>query len=337
MGKRKSLLILDSAPQSEWNLKELLEEQTGRPWEIWHPNSHFSDREWRKKAKFFLFPLRLLFYRRNIDTILTYQQFYGLVFAFYYELFHLKKRCRLLISTFIYQPKQGLAGKLYFWFMRCAVNSRAVDKIVCYSASEPAYYEALFHAPKGRFVSVSLGLGDCGNDAFVPSEKRYLLAAGKSNRDYDFLVRALQNTLYEGYILCGDTVCEGAPNLHVYHNKYGRDYYEMLAACFCVVVPLWDKHISSGQLAILEAMMYAKPVLATRTDTTAEYIRDGETGFLFETEAELAAQLHLLYTQPELTRQIAQNGRRAFVQEHSLARMAEAFGTLLRQVEAQQP
>lgn len=337
---RKSLLLLDSAPQPEWNLKELLEARTHRPWEIWQPDSHFSDREWKKKVKFFLFPFKLLFHRREIGTILSYQQFYGLFFAFYCELFHVKKCCRLFISTFIYRPKAGIAGWLYFRFMRRAVCSRAVDRIICYSAGEPAYYQALFNAPAGRFASVPLGLGDAlhGGVPFTePPAEPFILAAGQSNRDYAFLTSALGGTAYQTIVLCGSCPCSSAPNIHVFRDRYGKAYYDLLAGCSCVVIPLRDARISSGQLALLEAMMFAKPVLATRTSTTAEYIRDGETGFLFSTQEELLARLHELFSQPALSHQIAQNGRRAFVQEHSLERMADALSVLLCQTEEQTP
>lgn len=114
-----------------------MEAETGEKWNIWHIDSHFSDSAWKKKAKFFLFPLKVLRHRKEFGTILSYQQFYGLFFAFYSAIFHLKKHCHLIVTTFIYCPKQGWKGKLYAWFMRKAVNSPALDKIVCFSSSEP--------------------------------------------------------------------------------------------------------------------------------------------------------------------------------------------------------
>ena len=131
-----NLILLDSAPQPEWNFAALMEAETGEKWNIWHIDSHFSDSAWKKKAKFFLFPLKVLRHRKEFGTILSYQQFYGLFFAFYSAIFHLKKHCHLIVTTFIYRPKQGWKGKLYAWFMRKAVNSPALDKIVCFSSSE---------------------------------------------------------------------------------------------------------------------------------------------------------------------------------------------------------
>ena len=115
---RANLILLDSAPQPEWNFAALMEAETGEKWNIWHIDSHFSDNAWKKKAKFFLFPLKVLRHRKEFGTILSYQQFYGLFFAFYSAIFHLKKHCHLIVTTFIYRPKQGWKGKLDALFMR---------------------------------------------------------------------------------------------------------------------------------------------------------------------------------------------------------------------------
>lgn len=84
--------------------------------------------------------------------------------------------------------------------MRKAVNSPALDKIVCFSSSEPAYYQSIFGTDK--FTYVPLGLGDLNRGGRIPQgEERFILAAGKSNRDYDFLVDALKDTPYQ-YAFC---------------------------------------------------------------------------------------------------------------------------------------
>ena len=221
---RKNVILLDSAPQPEWNFAELMEAETGETWDIWHIDSHFSDSEWKKKSKFFLFPLKVLRHRKEFGTVLSYQQFYGLFFAFYSAIFHLKKRCNLIVTTFIYRPKQGWKGKLYEWFVRKAVTSPALDKIVCFSSSEPAYYQSIFGTDK--FTYVPLGLGDLHRcDGIIPQgNDRFILAAGKSNRDYDFLVDALKDTPYQVRIL-SDAYHHPNPgsNIRIYGDVFGEN------------------------------------------------------------------------------------------------------------------
>ena len=44
---RANLILLDSAPQPEWNFAALMEAETGEKWNIWHIDSHFSDSAWK--------------------------------------------------------------------------------------------------------------------------------------------------------------------------------------------------------------------------------------------------------------------------------------------------
>ena len=337
MNERENVILLDSAPQPEWNFQELLEHKTGEKWTIWHINSHFSDSGLKKKSKFFLFPLKVLARRKKLGTILSYQQFYGLVFAFYCDLLHLKKRNQLIVTTFIYRPKQAWKGKLYRWFVRRAVCSKALDKIVCFSSTEPAYYAQLLDAPPEKFVYVPFGIGDLGrcSEETPPPEERFVLSVGKSNRDYDFLVDALQGTPYKVRIL-SDTYLREAPgeNIRIYPDVFGEDYYKMLAACYCVVVPLADVHISAGQFVFLQSMMFGKPVITTRSDTVTDYITDGENGFIISKDKnQLLERLRQLYTEPALYRRLAQEGRCRFLRNYSLDCMAEEIGNILRSME----
>lgn len=337
MSELKNVILLDSAPQPEWNFRELLEHETGKDWTIWHINSHFSDSSFKKKAKFFLFPLKVLFQRKKLDTIISYQQFYGLIFAFYCDLLHLRKRNKLIVTTFIYHPKQGWKGRLYHWFVRRAICSAALDKIVCFSSTEPAYYAELLDAPPEKFVYVPFGIGDLGrySETPPPPEKRFVLSVGKSNRDYDFLVDCLKGTSYSVRIL-SDTYLrkDTGSNIQVYSDVFGEDYYKMLSECYCVVVPLQDIHISAGQFVFLQAMMFGKPIIATRSDTVTDYLMDGENGFIIEKKREvLLDRLARLFHDPQLYHKMAQEGRCQFLQNYSLESMAKKIGDIWRSME----
>ena len=54
MKQRKNLILLDSAPQKEWNFKDFFEKYTKEKWEIRHIDSHIQDSSLAKKNKIFL-------------------------------------------------------------------------------------------------------------------------------------------------------------------------------------------------------------------------------------------------------------------------------------------
>lgn len=333
----KNIILLDSAPQKEWNFSELLEERTKMPWEIWHIDSHFNDSGLKKKMKFFWFPIKVLRKRKDFHMILSFQQFYGLILALYCEIFHLKKKNRLFVATFIYRPKKGIVGGIYFRFMKKAVQSRYIDKIICFSSTEPKYYENLFSVKPGKFTYVSFAVGDVtpfvGNNRI--SDEKFILSAGKSNRDYDFLVDALKNTKYQVRILSDEYFRKDTGNnIKLYHDVFGKEYYEMLAKCFCVIVPLADTHISAGQFVFLQSMMFGKPVIVTESETVGDYIEDRINGFIIDKEKEtLIRTLNELYGSTELYQEISGNGRKIYMRSYSLESMADQISELCRQME----
>lgn len=53
---------------------------------------------------YFLYPLYfVLFHRKQYDMVIGWQQFYGINVAFWCRLFHLRKKNKLIVNTFIYK------------------------------------------------------------------------------------------------------------------------------------------------------------------------------------------------------------------------------------------
>ena len=330
--EKDNWILLDSAPQPEWNFAELLEKETDRKWKIRHIDSHFSDPGWKKKLKFFLFPMQLLLQRERVEVILSFQQFYGLLYGWYCRLLHLKKKNRLIVATFIYRPRTGIKGKFYYQFMKCMVNSGYIDKIICFSKTEPEYYQKLFHTEKNLFCYVPFAAADESKKVKtgVENQKSYILSVGKSNRDYDFLTEALQNTQYEVRILSDTwTEKEKHQNIRVYADVFGEKYLQMLAECWCVIVPLADIHISAGQFVFLQSMMFGKPVIVTESDTVHEYIENEKNGLIIPKEKQaLLKALKRLEEDPALYQKLGKSGKIVYREKFSLQHMAEVIGKI---------
>lgn len=188
------ILLIDSNDEEAEGFVRGLEEATASPWEVeLYPNN--TTYGLRRYLKFFTVALHVVTHpaRYSGKTLLCWQQFYGIAIAFFCRLFHLKKRFRLVIMTFIYKPRSGFAGRLFERFVRYAVTSDAVDRILLTTRAEAPRYAETFGLPLSRF-----GFAHCGSIPHDPAAyddpalkaQGYYFATGRSNRDYDFLIRA---------------------------------------------------------------------------------------------------------------------------------------------------
>ena len=96
------ILLIDSNDEEAEGFVRGLEEATASPWEVeLYPNN--TTYGLRRYLKFFTVALHVVTHpaRYSGKTLLCWQQFYGIAIAFFCRLFHLKKRFRLVIMTFI--------------------------------------------------------------------------------------------------------------------------------------------------------------------------------------------------------------------------------------------
>src|SRR5690606_12641133 len=83
------------------------------------------------------------------------------------------------------------------------------------------------------------------------------------------------------------------PNVEVRREIPWEEYLALLRGASMVVVPLSTELVPSGQVAILEAMGYGKPVITTRSVGTVDYVQHGATGLLYERGDALELEQHI--------------------------------------------
>jgi glycosyltransferase involved in cell wall biosynthesis len=324
-------ILTDFKTPLRWPFLLSLKEESNSQWVVWQKisnNLHGNNTlNFIRVVRYFLCPLELLIKRRKLKTIIAWQQFYGLNFAFWSRLLGLKKKQTLVIMTFIYKPKKGLIGQLYYHYMSYIIHSDLIDLFICFSKNECELYSEIFNSERKLFQYVPLGIERISENIIANIDTYpYIFSTGRSNRDYNFLIDALKNEDYTLHIAC-DTInykSETPSNVIINRNCYGEEMLNEMAKCKCVVVILQDTTISSGQLVILQAMQLGKPVIATKSLGVSEYIEDGVNGVLIENnKTELLNALSLLFKDQEFYNRLSINSKEKFDKNFSLECLAQ--------------
>lgn len=336
--KKKNVALFDSTAEEAEDFICGLENATKASWEVKVLTAN-QGREKRianliRYIKYFFFPFQIFLNRKKYDCIVGWQAFYGLLFAFYCRLFHVKKVNRVLVKNLIYKPKKGIIGKWYFAFMRYIVKSKYVDLFVCSSEKYCDYCAQIFDEPRERFIFLHFGVNDFTKmmDMNKPVTNDYILALGRSNRDWDFLIDSLSGTEYKLRIVCDELHREQLPeNIEIYNNVWQEASYEFIRNCKAMVISILDGKIVAGETVLLQAMSFSKPIIITKPSCLAEdYVTDGKTGLVIPKEKDaLLEAIKRLYEDAELYTSISHNCRKLYEDKHSLYSFGVNVGNAL--------
>ena len=195
----------------------------------------------------------------------------------------------------------GLLGLTHDRLLRWVL--KGAHGVIVNSHDEMPTVEARFSVPESRmrYVPYHTTLTEPQN---LGTDGGYLFAGGRNYRDYETLVEAVRGLDVPTVIVCGqDQLRDIAlpPHVTVHREIPWAKYIELLQGASFVVVPLSSDYVPSGQVAILEAMGYGKPVITTRAAGTVDYVRDGVDGLLYELgdSAGLARRIERLATDAE--------------------------------------
>lgn len=281
--ERKNVILVDFNAPKDWEFLDAIEKSSSEKWNVKKYVSNRNHGNVLQKliryTKYFITPFDVFLHRVEYSQVLGWQQFYGLILAFYCRLFRVKNVPLITVMTFIYKPKSSLIGRGYEKFVRYCVTSNCINKIIVHSEAEREYYAEYFAIQIEKFVCVKLGIEDKTREIPIRESKGYYLAAGRSNRDYSFLLSVWDNKL-PLKVVCDSLDCSSKENVEILKNCYGNEYLRLLSECHAVIIPLENVHVSSGQLVILQAMMYGKPVIVTENDTVRDYFVHGEDGYI---------------------------------------------------------
>jgi len=155
----------------------------------------------------------------------------------------------------------------------------------------------------------------------------YLLAAGRSCRDWETLVRAAEGLGAEIRVM-GPPRLPGVASVRVVPQVSREGFLAMLEGAVALVVPLHRTDRTAGQLAVLDAMSVGRAVVATRSQGTEDYVDEG-TGILVPPHEPLALRDALRrILQPGVAKELGEAALEAVKGRLSLERFVRDVDTL---------
>ncbi len=221
---------------------------------------------------------------------------------------------------------------------------RTVSRVVVFTPAEVEQYQRLLSLAPESICYCPLGWYDPMR-WYVPRETnkpdaldgKFILASGRSYRDYKTLARAVAGTEVNVKVssrpfnLSGIDLPQNMESMGWLDYRVLQDY---LYESNFYVVPLQPITFAGGDSSLLHAMSFGKAVVATRAPSTETYITHGETGILVEpgdVEGMRQAILHLWQNTDEATR-MGKEARCRFEGNHTIDKLAQRVYEITQEV-----
>lgn len=336
-----NVLLADCAPEEVQSLADELN-HCGSGFQVesyisnWKRTGAIS--ELRRYATYFSVGFRYFLKRREYQMIVGWQQFYALIFCFFCALFHVRKSTKIIVLNYTYKEKQGKAAGIYRWFMGKCMDRTYLDYIHVLSDEYADLISAQFDFPRERIIVTGFGVNDCFEEFSgvpVPTSYQkdgYALAIGRSNRDYDFLIRAWAEIDYP-LVIISDTY-KGSTELEqvtILRNVAGEESYPWIANCGLMVLPIDDPTVCSGDTVLLTAMAAKRKLLVTAPSTLAEmYIVDGENALLTPKEPEQFRRIVEKALHEKSYENLGEGARESFLRNFSRSSMGKSISEKIK-------
>lgn len=333
---KKNIVIIDSSEEEGIDFVRGLQDQTGEKWELIVEASN--DRRTKAKEmlrylKYFWVPFRTFLHRKKYKNIVAWQQFYGIMFAFYCRFFHVKKVNKLIVMSFIYKEKSGLKGKLYSWLIRYVVTSDYVDAFTSVASVQCDKFMKEFGVPKEKFQFIPWGITDLApaQKHLIKKEEPYFFCAGRSNRDWNIVFDSLGNTDIPCKFIFSDKSFIGKyTNIEVRSNVPDDEYFGLSINSYCVIISIDNCSLAGGEITILNAMQFGKPVILIQDDPHTDYVFDGVTGFVVPKDAKRVLEVATkLFNDKAMRDEMAKNAREYYEKKYTIYSVGKEIGELV--------
>jgi glycosyltransferase involved in cell wall biosynthesis len=282
--------------------------------------------------------------RTHYDLVVAWEGKNGFPYAVLRSLVG-QKQPPLIIVAF------NIRGVISHFLGLARFGLRSVSRVVVLTPGEVEQYQRLLSLPPEAICYIPHGWYDVmewydpknrrKSDALARAGK-FILASGRSFRDYETLARAAEGTEVNVKVSGRKFNLAGIDFPKNMESTGWLDYRELqdyLYESLFYVVPLQPIAFAGGDSSLLHAMSFGKASVATRAPSTETYIKHGVTGLLVEpgdVDGMRKAILHL-WQNPEEAIRMGKEARRLFEENHTIDKLAQRiYGVALEVYSAQQ-
>lgn len=160
---------------------------------------------------------------------------------------------------------------------------RRIDRFVVHSRREVASYSDWLDCPAEKFSFVPLQRPARPIEFAEDVAHPFVLSMGSAQRDYRLFLDVMAGLGYPTLVIAGPQALAGLKipsNVSVLDNLGIAECHALAQRARVNVVPTDNPATASGQISLLDAMMFARPTVATRSIGTEDYVEDGRTALL---------------------------------------------------------
>jgi glycosyltransferase involved in cell wall biosynthesis len=209
-----------------------------------------------------------------------------------------------------------------------------VSKFIVHSSAETQYYSDWLQLPKNRFLFVPLQRGELPLEFAEEREEPFVLSIGSAKRDYATFFQAVGRLGYKTVVIASKWSVEGLSipdNVTVLNNLSHAECRRYVQRARLNIVPIDNNQTASGQVTVIEAMRYGRPVIATDCIGTEDYIKDGVDGLLVKAKSveSLSGAIERLWNDEALRIQIGRSAQRTAEERFSDQAAAKSLRSIL--------
>jgi glycosyltransferase involved in cell wall biosynthesis len=212
-----------------------------------------------------------------------------------------------------------------------------VDRFIVHSRSEVSAYSEWLNIPPERFTFVPFETPVRDIELAEDRQQPFVLSMGTAQRDYKLLFGVMAELGYPTVIVAGQHAVAGLqvpPNVTVRSGLTPQQCFELTQRARLNVIPVANRTTASGQVTLLDAMMYARPAIITACPASVDYVTHGKDALLvqYADHDDMKANIQRLWEDEGLRASLGAAARQTALQTFSEAVIGRTMGQILREV-----